>query len=328
MQLGSVRSLKQELDDGLRIRNESMETFTYEVSGLGDFVRHVFRPPLAKGIVRIGPRDFGLTVRVYEGFDRQARRALKPLRRFEREVQIVPGVAYRPRVVVPVPVLTAGASIGHYQITAGTLGGFVRDHAGIYILSNNHVLVDRNANPFDPIVLPGPADVRGGPCWVVANLDRWLPLRRHSPDTLDAAVARVCEGIQFEHGYVHGVGDVSAEPVDQRYTIQRVFKVGRTTKLTHGVVTAFELDDVMVNYGTQARPYWVQFDNQLEFMSADANDGEKFSMPGDSGSVIYDQASRRPYSLLFAGGPDARGRDRTLGHFLPDVLAAFDVEML
>jgi hypothetical protein len=43
---------------------------------------------------------------------------------------------------------------------------------------------------------------------------------------------------------------------------------------------------------------------------------------------IYDNDSRRPYALLFAGGQDGSGRDRTLGHFLPDVLAALGVEML
>jgi len=55
---------------------------------------------------------------------------------------------------------------------------------------------------------------------------------------------------------------------------------------------------------------------------------QPFSKGGDSGSVIYDDASRRPYALLFADGPDATGRDRTLGHFLPDVLENLGVEML
>lgn len=328
MQLGSVRALKAEIEADLRRRNDSTVKIAYQVSGLGDvFVREVFRPPFAKGIARIGPRDFALTVRVYAGHDGPARRALKRLVRYGREVQVEQGVIYRPRAVVANPVLNVGDSIGHYQVTAGTLGGFVQDADGVYILSNTHVLTSRNANPFDPILLPGPADAVGD-AWVVANLERWVPLMRDRPDSLDAAIARLSEGTNYQYGHVEGVGEVSAEPIEQRYNVQRVFKRGRTTKLTEGVVSAFELDDVMINYGTPARPHWIQFDDQLEFMSPHSDVGMKFSKPGDSGSVIYDQATRRPYSLLFAGGPDARGRDRTIGHFLPDVLAALEVEMV
>jgi len=54
-----------------------------------------------------------------------------------------------------------GVSIGHYQITAGTLGCVVRDRNSgeRLILSNNHVLANSNdASPGDPILQPGPAD--------------------------------------------------------------------------------------------------------------------------------------------------------------------------
>ncbi|MGD8807929.1 MAG: hypothetical protein PVH65_18915, partial [Chloroflexota bacterium] len=54
-----------------------------------------------------------------------------------------------------------GVSIGHYQITAGTLGVVVRDKNTNerLILSNNHVLANSNdASPGDPIIQPGAAD--------------------------------------------------------------------------------------------------------------------------------------------------------------------------
>jgi len=54
-----------------------------------------------------------------------------------------------------------GVSIGHYKITAGTLGTVVRDKASgaPLILSNNHVLANSNeANIGDPILQPGPYD--------------------------------------------------------------------------------------------------------------------------------------------------------------------------
>ena len=59
-----------------------------------------------------------------------------------------------------------GFSVGHYQITAGTLGTCCYDLSpfpGIpsryYILSNNHVLANaNNARVGDPILQPGPYD--------------------------------------------------------------------------------------------------------------------------------------------------------------------------
>jgi len=54
-----------------------------------------------------------------------------------------------------------GVSIGHYQITAGTLGCPVYDEASgaRLILSNNHVLANRNDGRIgDPILQPGRAD--------------------------------------------------------------------------------------------------------------------------------------------------------------------------
>ena len=38
-----------------------------------------------------------------------------------------------------------GSSVGHFAITAGTIGARVRDPSGnVYILSNNHVLANSN----------------------------------------------------------------------------------------------------------------------------------------------------------------------------------------
>ena len=54
--------------------------------------------------------------------------------------------------------LLVGASIGHYAITAGTLGGFVthRKMRKTVILSNNHVLADEDAGKVgDAVLQPG-----------------------------------------------------------------------------------------------------------------------------------------------------------------------------
>jgi len=315
MQIASVRALKQELGTKM----------PFDVQALGDPTI----PPLAmaKGVMRLGARDYGLALRVYDGKDPIARQAVKFLTRYQHEVRVIRGVRYRSRVAATASAIATGASIGHPKITAGTLGGFVRDREGVYVLSNNHVLANSNkAKPDDPIMAPGRSDLKGQKPRVIGHLVRWLELREHTPGALDAAIARLSRGIRYRPAFVPGVGRMNPTPIDDRFAVHSVFKYGRTTKLTHGVVSAFEIDDIVVNYGTPQQPHWLQFNNQLEFVSSRA--GEAFSQGGDSGSVIYDNDSRRPYALLFAGGGDAGGRDRTLAHFLPDVLEALGVEML
>lgn len=78
------------------------------------------------------------------------------------------------------PTIPAGVSIGHYQITAGTLGAIVTDRATgeRLILSNNHVLANsNNAQIGDPILQPGPADGGQNPADMVARLERFVRLR-------------------------------------------------------------------------------------------------------------------------------------------------------
>lgn len=77
------------------------------------------------------------------------------------------------------PVIPSGVSIGHYKVTAGTLGTMVKDRltGEPFILSNNHVLANSNdAAPGDDLIQP--ADLDGGdrPGDVVAQLDRYWTL--------------------------------------------------------------------------------------------------------------------------------------------------------
>lgn len=62
--------------------------------------------------------------------------------------------------------LVAGISIGHYQITAGTLGWFGLKGGNVYLLSNAHVFTPDPFQPSgsfdgDPIYQPGPIDGGG-----------------------------------------------------------------------------------------------------------------------------------------------------------------------
>ena len=84
----------------------------------------------------------------------------------------------------------AGVSIGHVNVTAGTLGYFVRNEfdGQVYVLSNNHVLANsNNASVGDAVVQPGTAD--GGN----ATNDRLATLYRYpllgGGSTVDCALA-------------------------------------------------------------------------------------------------------------------------------------------
>ena len=91
-----------------------------------------------------------------------------------------------------------GVSLGHYQITAGTLGCVVHDHqTGVrMILSNNHVLANRNdGRPGDPILQPGPADGGSPQRDTIALLERFENLRyNQQPAVCNVARAYACLG--------------------------------------------------------------------------------------------------------------------------------------
>lgn len=92
------------------------------------------------------------------------------------EAHVDPRERFRPNI-------PAGASIGHYMVTAGTLGAVVfdRNTGEPLLLSNNHVLANSNdAVIGDAILQPGPTDHGVRPDDVVAKLHRFEKLRFYS----------------------------------------------------------------------------------------------------------------------------------------------------
>jgi hypothetical protein len=78
------------------------------------------------------------------------------------------------------PIIPSGVSIGHFKITAGTLGTIVTDRTTgeKLILSNNHVLANSNdALVGDAILQPGTTDGGQNPADMVAKLERFVRLR-------------------------------------------------------------------------------------------------------------------------------------------------------
>ena len=71
-----------------------------------------------------------------------------------------------------------GYSVGHRDITAGTIGGVVVKGSGeTFILSNNHVLANSNdASIGDPILQPGPFDGGTDPSDQIGMLADFEPI--------------------------------------------------------------------------------------------------------------------------------------------------------
>ena len=180
---------------------------------------------------------------------------MRDLKRYSSEIDLAVGVRYKPRVTV-----RAGGSCGHFKITAGTLGGFVEDNDNYYMMSNNHVFANSNfAFGGDRILQPGPVDITGS-FDVIGHLDRWSLLSKERTDGVDVGIARFSDDIDFFEPWDYtGIGRIKKSPVTSRFSVTRVIKRGRTTRVRRGTVSAYELDSVQIDYGTAADPAIVTF---------------------------------------------------------------------
>lgn len=219
--------------------------------------------------------------------------------------------------------LRPGLSVSHPDVTAGTLGGFVRRPGGdaLLVLSNNHVLANSDAaSEGDEVLQPGVAD--GGRATdrigVLTSFVRFSP---QPGNLVDAAVATLDAGTVADPGGYPGGPLASlvaaADAVDPDELVE---KVGRTTGHTRGRVTAVEVDGVGVQYDDGVHT----FDDQVEIEGLTG----AFSAGGDSGSVIWRSSDRAPLGLLFAGSTvgGSAGGGVTFANPLATVLRELNVE--
>jgi hypothetical protein len=201
--------------------------------------------------------------------------------------------------------LEAGASVGNYATSAGSIGCIVEDDFAHYILSNHHVLAGPSvAESGDPVVQPGPTDAEPTEETVVGALSRVVPLSERRVNLVDCALARIIPGLEFWDAWNESIGGrrgqggrlTGARRLTPRDLGRPVTKVGRTTGITEGVVQLVDLDDLEVNLG-QTTPRVVTFKEQIEIAG---KDGSVFSRNGDSGSLVVDDAGYA-VGLLFAG---------------------------
>ena len=156
----------------------------------------------------------------------------------------------------------------------------------------------------------------------IGTLERFTRLKPAGANLVDCAVCTVDEQLRYSTRQLTGLGrlaGVGPEVVDER---QEVAKLGRTTGFTHGRVTAFEIDNLIVGFDVGD----LRFDNQIEIEST----GDRpFSDGGDSGSLIVTGALHA-IGLLFSGSDQggADGQGLTFANPLRPVLDALKVELL
>lgn len=221
-----------------------------------------------------------------------------------------------------------GISVGHFAITAGTLGCLVRGRSAprnsrLMVLSNNHVLANTNAGPLGAAILqPGPYDGGKNPADQIAILERFVTINfaAGAANVVDCATGwawpdRVRKELMYISGGVIQYFRVGSTPVAATLGMQ-VGKSGRTTQLTRGGVTAVAAT-INVSYGGGRV---ARFTNQIAVRTP----GSDFSAGGDSGSLIWTWDARRaPVALLFAGGGGT-----TFGNPIATVLARLDVQLV
>ena len=211
--------------------------------------------------------------------------------------------------------LSIGASVGHDDVTAWTIGAFVRRGGTAYLLSNNHVLAKEDqARAGDRILQRAKYDGGRDPSERVARLRFWIRLKQAGANFVDAALAEIDKAVPYDvsglRGVQHGV-DRKLVGLGPAFTDEgeMVFKIGRTTGPTSGRVTAFDLDNVIVNYDKGN----LRFDGQIEIEGVG---NAAFSDGGDSGSLILN-ASMEAAALLFAGGDSGGSNGRGLTYANP-----------
>lgn len=180
--------------------------------------------------------------------------------------------------------LTHGSSIRHAQLNGhGTLGGFALDLSSnkILIVSNNHVIANsNNCNIGDYIT-----DTNQVNC---GRLERYMPLLLPpNINEIDAAVSTIFQGKMI------GTYNQNRRLPSTARIGEKVYKIGARTGLTYGTVIS---DNGFINIYNPALGQ-LNFVNTLVIESVDNN---PFSLPGDSGSFIFNKFDK-VIGLLFGG---------------------------
>lgn len=242
-----------------------------------------------------------------------------------------------------------GVSVGHFLITAGTLGIWVRKNNKYYMLSNNHVLANSNDGSVgDPILQPGPYDGGTNPADQIATLSEFVqiqfegggggsgcPIAKLFASVLNGAAAVVGSSTRLTPTLVSSSAQAAnnlvdcaiAEPLNQNDVRNEILnigavtetaeatlgmsikKMGRTTGLTTGSILQIDVTS-SVSYGTGKTAVFVD-----QLMAGAISQG------GDSGSAVL-SADNKLVGLLFAGSTST-----TIINRIQNVFSALNISL-
>lgn len=206
--------------------------------------------------------------------------------------------------------IQGGATIANYNDSLnGTAGMVVFDRVqGLPMLLTNRHVVENFDGTFNPgvFVYQPPIPDIPVPDTRLGSIDRGL-----FNGVIDAALVSLnWRGVS---GQILGIGPINGI---MRATLgMRVRKYGATTKLTAGTVTGIAAS---VQVEKNKKPF--PFNGQVT-IQGDSMTPWSFAAPGDSGSIIVDDAGRAT-ALLFAGDSGM-----TIANHITDVLNLLDAEV-
>lgn len=219
----------------------------------------------------------------------------------------------------PVPI---GVSVGHPQVTAGTIGARVSRNGNVYVLSNNHVIANsNNANVGDPTLQPGAFDGGSDPGDEIGTLAEWKtinfnytsctsPFSPTNPacNTIDAAIAL---SSTTNLGTATLAGWTPSATTQADTVGLSVLKCGRTTGCTTGSIAEV---NVVVDVCYASNRFFCT--SAARFVDQFTVSPGTFSDGGDSGSLIVtNDSNKKPTGLLFAGS-DTRTIANPIGYVL------------
>ncbi|MCF6391034.1 hypothetical protein L2K20_29090 [Mycobacterium sp. MBM] len=180
-----------------------------------------------------------------------------------------------------------GCAISAVRSSFGTLGAIVEGpHIGHGFISNAHVLQDSARGR--PVWQPREGDPGARP---IGQTYQVVAPAKGAINTLDGGVASLSGGTS--NTVPAGLKNPFGPLISDVGIGTRVVKVGATTGITRGEITLTDAR-AAVWYGATV----MNFARQYEITSLD---GQPFSGPGDSGSVVATEDGLRPFGLLFGG---------------------------
>lgn len=244
-----------------------------------------------------------------------------------------------------------GVSIGHFRISAGTLGCLVQKSNSLYILSNNHVLANSNAaSEGDPVLQPGTYDGGQRPRDEIARLAEFVPIHFENGDgngdggdgcptagfftTVLNALAALADSSTRLKQYrlaaestANKVDAAIAQPNNSGDVIDEILEIGTINGIAEGGLgmevqksgrTTGFTTGAIAQVDVTAR---VNYGAGKTALFEDQLQAGAMSQGGDSGSAVLDQQNNL-VGLLFAGS-----NTTTLINRIQNVFSELDLEL-